>query len=231
MHRVIPQSKRIKHFLRFAGLLTCLLPLLAASVAGAQQLQQRARYHIHEGDQIAVEFTYTPEFNQAVTVQPDGFVTLKVGGDVKAAGHTLDEFKAAIQQSASVRLKDPIVVLTLTDFQHPYFVVAGEAFAPLKYELRENLTVLQGIMLAGGIKQSGKEKQVVLIHGLGTSDQTIELLDLKNVQSNTIFEHDRDLASGDIIFIPRNRLTHALQVMSLIIAPAALASTASYVLR
>ena len=205
-----------------------------ADVAGSQaspQLQQRERYRIHEGDQILIEFTYTPEFNQTVSVQPDGFVTLRVGGDVRVAGRTLDDMKALIEKSASVRLKDPVVALTLTDFQHPYFVVAGEAFAPLKYELREHLTVLQGLMLAGGIRQTGKEKQVVLIHGLGTADQQISLLDLKHVESSRIFEHDMDLSAGDIIFVPRNRLTRAIQVMQLVNSPAGYASTAVYAFR
>ena len=162
-------------------------PADARGSQASPQLQQRERYHIHEGDQILVEFTYTPEFNQTVTVQPDGFVSLRVGGDVRVAGRTLDEVKSLIEKSASVRLNDPVVALTLTDFQHPYFVVAGEALAPMKYELREHLTVLQGLMLAGGIRQTGKEKQVVLIHGLGTADQQISLLDLKHVESNKIF--------------------------------------------
>ena len=203
----------------------------AQPVSGTQQPLQRSRYHIHEGDQVLVEYTYTPEFNQTVTVQPDGFVTLKVGNDVKAAGRTLDEFQAAIAESVSVRLKDPVITVTLTDFQHPYFVVAGEALAPNKYELRENTTVLKGIMLAGGIRITGKEKQVVLIHALGTSDQTLELLDLKKVHSTEIFEHDREIASGDIIFIPRNKITHAQQITSLLNSPVSYLSTAAYIVR
>ena len=195
------------------------------------QLRQRERYHIHEGDQLLVEFTYTPEFNQTLTVQPDGFITLRVGGSVRIAGRTLDEVKSLVENSASVRLNDPVVVLTLVDFQHPYFVVAGEALTPMKYELREHLTVLQGLMLAGGIRPSGKEKQVVLIHGLGTADEQISLLDLKDVTSSKIFEHDMDLSAGDIIFVPRNKLTHAIQVMSLINSPAGYANSAIYAFR
>ena len=209
-------------------------PSAQVDATGSQtspQLRQRERYHIHEGDQILVEYTYTPEFNQTVAVQPDGFIALRVGSDVRVAGRTLDEARAMIQTSVSVRLKDPVVALTLTDFQHPYFVVAGEALAPLKYEMREHLTVLQGLMLAGGIRPTGKEKQVVLIHGLGTADQQISLLDLKSVNSNKIFEHDMDLASGDIIFIPRNKLTRAIQVMQLVNSPAGYANTAAYSFR
>ena len=196
------------------------LALTYSPPARAQQLQQRDRYMLHSGDQLTIEYTYTPEFNNVASVHPDGFLTLKVGGDVQVAGRTLAEAKTLIEKSASGRLKDPEVTLTLTDFQHPYFVVAGEAYAPLKYDLRDNLTVLQGLMMAGGIKQTGKEKQVVLIHGANSPTPEVHVLDLKQVQSQSIFEHDMPLQSGDIIYIPRNKLTRAAQIVSLINSPA-----------
>ena len=194
--------------------------LASSQTAAAQQLQQRDRYLLHSGDQLTIDYTFTPEFNNTATVHPDGFLTLKVGGDVQVAGKTLAEVKTLIEQSASSRLKDPQVTLTLTDFQHPYFVVAGEAYAPLKYELRDTLTVLQGLMIAGGIKQTGKEKQVVVIRGANSPSPEIHVLDLKKVQSQAIFEHDLPLQSGDIIYIPRSKLTHAAQIVSLINSPA-----------
>jgi len=36
-------------------------------------------------------FELSPEFNQTVVVQPDGFVTLKAVGDVKVVGQTVPE--------------------------------------------------------------------------------------------------------------------------------------------
>ena len=203
-------------------LLAALLSLVAAlpSSLVAQQLQPRDRYLLHSGDQLTIEYTFTPEFNNTATVHPDGFLTLKVGKDVNVAGKSLAEAKDLIEKSASARLKDPEVTLTLMDFQHPYFVVAGEAVAPLKYDLRDDLTVLQGLMMAGGTKQTGKEKQIVLIHGANSPSPEIHVLNLKEVQSQKIFEHDMPLQSGDIIFVPRSKLTRAIQIMSLINSPA-----------
>ena len=37
------------------------------------------RYKIGAGDQFDVTFDLSPEFNQTVTVQPDGYVTLQIG--------------------------------------------------------------------------------------------------------------------------------------------------------
>ncbi|RXH58401.1 hypothetical protein GRAN_1711 [Granulicella sibirica] len=127
--------------------------------------------------------------------------------------------KTLIEQSASDRLKNSAVVLTLLDFQHPYFVVAGEAYAPSKYELRDNLTVLQGLMIGGGSRITGKESQVVLIHGANTPTPEVHVLNLKDVGSQKIFEKDMALSNGDIIYIPKSKLTKTIQVFSLINGP------------
>ena len=46
-------------------------------------LQQRnPRYRLCASDVIALTFPLTPEYDQAVTVQPDGFITLAGAGDM-----------------------------------------------------------------------------------------------------------------------------------------------------
>jgi polysaccharide export outer membrane protein len=217
---------------RFLLPLVCILTSQAQTApAPGPQLQERVRYQLHAGDQINLEYTYTPEFNETVIVPADGVIPLKVGKDVQVLGKTADEAKALVIASAGDRLQDPVVVLTITDFQKPYFVVAGEAFAPQKYELRENLTVLQALMLAGGVKLTGKEKEIVLLHGVGTTHPEVHVLDLSHIDKQAIFEHDRALSANDIIFIPRNKITKAAQIMGLITSPASYASTATYALR
>src|SRR2546422_117356 len=48
--------------------------LLASLVGGAAQ---DSRYKLRSGDTLDLNFVYVPEFNQTVTIQPDGFVTLR----------------------------------------------------------------------------------------------------------------------------------------------------------
>src|SRR5262245_36906072 len=83
------------------------------------------RYKLVPGDVIDIAYRYTPEFNQTVTVQPDGYVSLQVVGDLKIGGLTLEEARAKIAEKATVRLKDPELNLFLREFQRPYIVVSG----------------------------------------------------------------------------------------------------------
>ena len=61
--------------------LLALVVSLAVSLAG-QQLQSRPKYHILPTDVIEIRFRYTPEFDQTVTVQPDGNIFLNVVGEI-----------------------------------------------------------------------------------------------------------------------------------------------------
>jgi len=43
------------------------------------------RYVLHSGDVLDIQYRYTPEFNQTVSVQPDGYISLEIGVDLKVA--------------------------------------------------------------------------------------------------------------------------------------------------
>lgn len=169
--------------------------------------QPRGTYRLHSGDQLSLVFTYTPELNETITIQPDGFATLTTGGPVQLAGKTVDEATTLIREKSSVRLKDPVISVVLVDFLKPYFIVAGQVTTPARYDLREPTSALRAIMLAGGIKNTGKETQVVIFHAFSDADPQVVVLDLKHVEKQSIFEHDLELNSGDVVFVPRTKLS------------------------
>src|SRR5215210_5741448 len=65
------------------------------------------RYVLVPGDVFEIQYRYTPEFNQTVTVQPDGYVSLEIGGDVKVAGRNLEQVRTLILSKARTRLAAP----------------------------------------------------------------------------------------------------------------------------
>ena len=130
--------------------------------------ERESRYRLQPTDIVEVHYRYTPEFDQTITVQPDGFVTLQIIGDLKLQGLTLEQVKAALLEKASLRLKDPEITLVLKDFEKPYFVVGGEVGSPGKFEMRGQVTALQAIAMAGGFKTaSAKHSQVILFRRVG----------------------------------------------------------------
>lgn len=175
---------------------------------------------------MSVHFPLTPEFDQQVTIQPDGYVILTVGGESKVAGLDVEQATTLIRDHASVRLKDPEVHLVLTDFQHPYFVVAGEVNNPNRYELREPLTALQAVMFAGGTRVSGKDTQIIYIHDAASPRPEVRSLNMRHINSKLLSENP-SIQPGDIIFVPRSHLTNLQQWTNIITPIAGYASPAA----
>src|SRR2546430_8368883 len=149
------------------------------------------RYRLQPGDVLEVQFRYSPEFNQTVTVQPDGYITIEIGGDLKVAGFTIEQTREAILRQARTRLQDPVATIVLKEFQRPYFVVAGEVSQPGKIEMRERVTAIQAIMLAGGMKETAKSSQVVVFRKINSSDMAeVKLLNLKSIRRTSDLEND-----------------------------------------
>jgi polysaccharide biosynthesis/export protein len=166
------------------------------------------RYRIQPTDVLEIHYRYTPEFDQTVTVQPDGFVTLQIIGDLKLQGLTLDQMKATLVEKASLRLKDPEITLVLKDFEKPYFVVGGEVANPGKFEMRGQVTAMQAIAMAGGFKTaSAKHSQVILFRRAGPDLAKTELLNLKAAMSPSAKEPLADLRPGDLLVVPQNRVS------------------------
>jgi polysaccharide export outer membrane protein len=164
------------------------------------------RYTLRPGDVLNLVYRYTPEFNQTVTVLPDGYVNLDVVGNVKVGDLTLDEAHDLIIQKAQNRLKDPELNLVLKEFQVPYVDVAGEVSKPGKIDMRENITAVQAILLCGGFLETARTTQVVLFRKINSDTSEVRILNLKKLQKTADLEHDVQLQPGDLLLVPRNRL-------------------------
>jgi polysaccharide export outer membrane protein len=188
------------------------LVLFAAAITAPAQstyephLIARTRYTIHAGDKIEVSYQFTPELDQKVTVQPDGFVTLNTVGDLKISELTLEQATNLIARQASSHLKDPKITLTLTDFHKPYYVVAGEIKRPGRYDMGEPTTALQAVMMAGGMDAAAQSSQVILFRRINERDDEVHVLDLHKVKDRKDLEHDMLLEPGDMILVPKDRI-------------------------
>jgi polysaccharide export outer membrane protein len=197
------------------GLLVASLSLIAKaqSPVGLKQSPRlgtfgaEERYVLHPGDVLDIQYRYTPEFNQTVTVQPDGYISLEMGGDLKVAGRNLEQVRNGILARARTRLQSPELTVVLKEFQRPYVVVAGEVAQPGKFELRENLTAVQAVLLAGGFKDSAKSSQILVFRKLNAETAEVKSLNFKTMNRTSDLENDLTLQPGDMILVPRNRLS------------------------
>jgi polysaccharide biosynthesis/export protein len=169
--------------------------------------KRSGRYTIHPSDTLELTFMLTPEFNQTVTVQPDGYITLRNVGDLPAAGRTLPELTESIKTAYSKILHDPVISVDPKDFEKPYFVVGGQVGKPGKFDWRGDLTLTQAIAIAGGFTDAAKHSQVLLFRR--ASDQWTEarIINVKKMLNSRNLQEDPVLQPGDMLFVPKNALS------------------------
>ncbi len=164
-------------------------------------------YRLRPSDIVDISFTVAPEFNQTLTVQPDGYVMLKDAGMVEVEGLNLQQFTDAVQKAYRGYLHDPQVAVSLKDFDRPYFIVGGQVGKPGKYELRSDTTVAEAIEIAGGLTQQSKHSQVVLFRRVNDDLLETRLLDLKKMLNRRNLKEDDHLRPGDLVFVPQNTIS------------------------
>jgi polysaccharide biosynthesis/export protein len=174
---------------------------------------RRPLYRLCKSDVVAISFTFSPEFDQTVSVQPDGYVTLKGVKQLVAEGITVPELQAAIGRAYAGVLHDPEVTIVLQDFDKPYFIVGGEVNHPAKYELRSDISVTEAVAIAGGLTPRAKHSQIVLFRRV--SDDLVEshLLDVKEIMKSRTLAEDIRLKSGDFLFVPQNLISKIKQYL------------------
>ena len=180
----------------------------AATPTAVPQIHQRnPRYRLRKSDTFDIDFAFSPEFNQTVAVQPDGYVTLKEVGSFFVEGQTVPELTQTVKTAYSKILHDSAIAISLKDFEKPYFIAAGQVTKPGKYDLRSPLTVTQAVAIAGGFNDSAKHSQVVLFHPTPDGVFETKLLNVKQLLASRNLSEDIYLQPGDMLYVPQSTLS------------------------
>jgi len=168
--------------------------------------ERNPRYRISRSDVLMITFALSPEFNQKVTVQPDGYITLQSAGTLNVLGLTVPETVEAIKKAYVNTLHEPIVDVDLLDFQKAYFIVSGQVTKPGQYDLRYDLTVSEAIAMAGGFMPTAKTK-VYLYHRSVSGWVEARELKLSDFLHGKNVNEDVGVRPGDMIFVPEKTIT------------------------
>src|ERR1022692_2852646 len=178
-----------------------------STTVGLSFQERYPRYKLEFGDQFDVSFELSPEFNQAVTVQPDGYITLRGAGDVHVAGQTVPELTETLRRAYGKILNAPLISVVLKDFEKPYFIADGQVGKPGKYELRGDTTLTQAVAMAGGFQDTAKHSQVLLFRVVDSDWVSAKIINVKQMEKEGNLHEDPYLHPGDMVFVPKNRFS------------------------
>lgn len=165
------------------------------------------RYRLMPSDVVEVIFPYVPEFNQVLTVQPDGYLNLRAVGDLSVQGRSLPEIRKMLFDAYEPILKEPVITVVLKEFEKPFFIAAGQVKQPGKFDLRGRTTVTQALAIAGGLSDAAKPSQVILFRRFSAELMEAKQINIKKMLASHDLSEDPILRPGDTLFVPRSLIS------------------------
>lgn len=163
-----------------------------------------AGYRIGPLDTLNIVVWRNPELSGPVTVRPDGFISMPLIGDLKAAGKTPTELSQEARTTLVKLVLDPVVSIVVTGVNAvsaDQVRIVGEVPKPQSVPYRQDLTLLDVMIQVGGITDFADGNNAVLIRGSeGGKQYSIKLKDLlkrSDISANVV------LLPGDIVMVPQ----------------------------
>jgi len=162
-----------------------------------------AEYRLGYGDVIEIKFFNNSQFNETVSVRPDGRISMEKVGDIVVADKTPNELSEVITSIYAKIIKNPEVTVIVRNFGSYQVYILGEVNKPGAIPMQRNLTVLQTLAHAGGQKESASLKSIILLRRLASGEVVGKRIDLSGPKANTVQLNDTFVHANDVIYVPK----------------------------
>src|SRR5690554_656973 len=197
--------------------LVAILGLLVTACAGlpssaemppASELEAEP-YEIGVGDTISIHVWRNPELGQSIVVRPDGYISMPLMGDVKAEGKKPEQLAAEISDNLGEFIRTPEVTVMVTNPLSKEFRnrirVTGQVGAPQSVAFQPGMTVLDVVLMAGGVTDFAADNRAILHREINGEYQSFAL-DLEAILTDGDMRTNHALQPGDVISVPRKQL-------------------------
>jgi len=159
-------------------------------------------YILSQNDVLEISLWGYPELTKTAVVQPDGMISLPLGGQIDAAGKTLVEIRAGIVKELKktlTALEDTQVSVSVVSFGTFNISVLGEVKNPGIYPLTGRVDVLKAISAASGLTDKAGLVNATIIR----ENQETLSVDLEKLFLQNDLTQNYTLESGDSLYIPK----------------------------
>jgi polysaccharide export outer membrane protein len=154
------------------------------------------------GPEDTVEITVFrhDELRMKTTIDATGQISYYLIGDIQAAGLTPFEFRDKIREKLREYLRQPEVVVRVTEPRSRKIFVLGQVKNPGVYHMRSELTLLEAISAAGGATRDAYLSGAYVVR-----DGKILLVNFFKLIAKGNTDENIPLMVGDVIYIPDNK--------------------------
>ncbi|MBN2143853.1 MAG: polysaccharide export protein [Candidatus Aureabacteria bacterium] len=165
--------------------------------------ESEENYRLQPGDVLNISILDEVDLSREVKVLSNGKIIYPLLGEVAVQGKDLIEVTNTLKTLLSEYLIEPHVSVYIKEYAKVY--VYGEIVRPGAYELSENLTLLQTIAIAGGLKEKANSKKIKIKRKRNGYFISIPI-DLSFITQKEHSDADIALCPNDVIIIPESFL-------------------------
>ncbi len=155
---------------------TCTLIAQAADVHRPTDGNSNAsEYRLGPDDVIDVFVWKEPELTTTVVIRPDGRISLPLTNDIEASGKTVVQLQRDVTEKLREFIAQPVVSVIVKQVNSLKISVLGEVRKPDVYRIKNRVTVLDAIAMAGGFSDLAKQNKVVVIRNGPSGPQRIKV--------------------------------------------------------
>jgi polysaccharide export outer membrane protein len=151
---------------------------------------------------------------QSIRIRKDGKVALSGIGEIQAAGKSLNEFTANVNDAYKQHFNNVQVSINLQSPASSYYYVLGEVLKPGIYTTNETITTLQLLAMAGGSTSDSVPAKAVHLrikdNVMSAYHANLNFLNGSNTTGINLVE------PGDILYVPKSNLSNIAHIMGLV---------------
>jgi polysaccharide biosynthesis/export protein len=220
MTRILPSpTKFFLSVLMLVALASC-GSVVKTEITPAAQFNAQARafpnldYMIQVGDELDLIFLYNAELNQLrLPVRPDGRISIPLVKEVVVAGLSPKKLEELLTEKYRPELKKPDITVIVRTFSAQKIFVDGEVnragLVPFTGTLvGPPITVMRAIAQAGGLKDTARRTQVLVIRPNQDGPPFTSVVDLTKAIDGTDKSQDIALMPYDIVYVPKSAIAN-----------------------
>jgi protein involved in polysaccharide export with SLBB domain len=207
MKKIVPFLWTISFLLLFTSCSAAIrTPVAMNSPAGSAAPNEE--YQIQVGDALDIKLFYHPELNESVIVRPDGRISLQLVHEVQASGLTPEQLRRQLRDKYAPQISQPEIAVIVRSFAAQKVYVDGEVAKPGLIPLTGKMTVLQSIASAGGLKDTARVNEVIVVRRGPDNRPASMLVNVEKAIDGSDPTQDLALQPADIVYVPKSPIAN-----------------------
>lgn len=177
--------------------LVCIAVILMLSMTS---LSMADEYKIGAGDVLDISVWKNADLTRQRTVLPDGTIQFPLIGQLAVEGKSAAQLETQLKEKLEKYIPDPVLSISILQVRSMVLYVIGKVNRPGRFEMNENIDVLQALSMAGGLNPFAKEKEIG-IHRKTDGKTRILNFNYEEVSEGENLAQNIMLQRGDVIVV------------------------------